>query len=77
MNEAWGVWLVAVGFLALFFGYSVGRRSGRREGLLEGLAFAPLEVRRLSWEKGTCLVCGNTAGLQDQGENGEAQQGES
>lgn len=48
--------------MSLFVGYSVGRRTGRREGMLEGITFAPLEMRRRSWENGTCLVCGTVAG---------------
>lgn len=45
-------------FAGLFAGYAVGRRQGRKEGFREGLRWAPLEMRRLSWEKGHCLLCG-------------------
>lgn len=46
----------------LFMGYITGRRIGRREGAAEEAAWAPLNIRRASWEQGTCLVCGTTAG---------------
>lgn len=67
MIPAWEVWLLATAFFGLFVGYSVGRRVGRREGILEGLAFAPLELRRRSWERGACLICGTVAGEEDAG----------
>ncbi len=49
-------------FLALVMGYAIGRRTGQREGFLEGSAYAPLELRRKSWERGACIVCGRLAG---------------
>lgn len=59
---SWEAVLFIVAFAALFVGYALGRRVGRREGILEGIAFAPLEMRRRSWEKGACIVCGTVAG---------------
>ncbi|MFO7265396.1 MAG: hypothetical protein FWJ73_03780 [Limnochordales bacterium] len=51
-------WLVGVALLALLAGYAWGRRRGRRDGFTEGLRYAPLEMRRASLEKGTCVLCG-------------------
>jgi len=58
--------LLGASFVTFFFGYALGRRVGRREGVLEGIACAPLELRRRSWEKGACLVCGTVAGMQEE-----------
>lgn len=56
------VLVLCASFAAFFLGYALGRRVGRREGILEGIAYAPLELRRRSWEKGSCLICGTLAG---------------
>lgn len=53
---------VVIGFLAFFIGFAGGRRRGKREGFAEGLAYAPLEMRRQTWENGHCVVCGTTFG---------------
>ncbi len=45
-------------FAGLFCGFAMGRRYGKREGFKEGLRYAPLEMRRLTWETGRCAVCG-------------------
>lgn len=68
------VLLLCASFVALFAGYALGRRIGRREGILEGIAYAPLELRRRSWEKGACMICGTLAGgvREDTAETGEA-----
>ena len=44
-------------YLGFFAGYAVGRRQGLREGIANGLRAAPLEMRRLTWLKGACVVC--------------------
>lgn len=54
----WWEQVVLAAFLFLLFGYALGRRQGRHDGFLEGLRYAPLELRRLSWEKGACVICG-------------------
>jgi len=54
--------ILLVAFLAFFFGYAIGRRQGKREGSLEGARYAPLEMRRQTWEKGYCVICGSAAG---------------
>lgn len=53
--------LVGLVFLAVMMGYGWGRRHGRRDGFIEGLRYAPLEMRRLSLEKGGCIICGTVA----------------
>gem|GEM_PF-1500579 len=50
--------LVIASFFAFFAGYAWGRRRGKSEGFSEGLRFAPLELRRLTWERGHCVICG-------------------
>lgn len=62
MILTWEIICAGLGMLALFFGYAMGRRMGKREGFLEGCAYAPLDLRRKSWERGACLVCGRLAG---------------
>lgn len=64
--------ITVIAFLALFIGYAVGRRTGRREGFLEGTSFAPLELRRRSWERGACVVCGRQPGSQERGTKSQA-----
>lgn len=51
--------LVLAAFFGLFFGYALGRRQGKREGFREGFRYAPLEMRRLTWERGHCVICGS------------------
>lgn len=48
-------------FLGFFAGYAIGRRYGLRQGVEEGLRLAPLEMRRFTWLKGSCVVCGALA----------------
>lgn len=63
MDSVWhqpGTALFAVAFLAFFIGFAGGRRRGKREGFAEGLAYAPLEMRRQTWEGGRCVVCGSS-----------------
>lgn len=63
MNEAVAaVVIIITVLLAMVLGYAIGRRTGKREGFLEGSAYAPLELRRKSWERGACIVCGRLAG---------------
>jgi|GEM_PF-5345197 len=50
-----------VAFAAFFAGYAAGRRRGKREGAVEGARYAPLELRRQTWEKGYCVICGSLA----------------
>lgn len=54
--------IMLIAFAGVVIGYAVGRRSGQREGFLEGSAYAPLDLRRKSWERGACIVCGRLAG---------------
>ena len=71
--------LTLFAFAGLFCGYAVGRRQGRREGFEEGLRYAPLEMRRLTWEAGRCVVCGSEARQADVSflcEEGEGSQAE-
>ena len=51
--------LALILFAGYFAGFFVGRRVGRREGFGEGVRFAPLEMRRRSWERGACVICGH------------------
>lgn len=53
--------LIAVAFAAYFAGYAIGRRQGKREGFMEGVRYAPLEMRRQTWERGSCFICGQAA----------------
>lgn len=62
MSHAVAAIHIIVVFAAVVFGYAIGRRTGQREGFLEGSAYAPLELRRKSWERGACIVCGRLAG---------------
>lgn len=62
MSHAIAAIIVIIVFVAIVFGYAIGRRTGQREGFLEGSAYAPLELRRKSWERGACIVCGRLAG---------------
>lgn len=63
IERAWNapIVLLLAAFLAFFFGYAIGRRQGKREGSLEGARYAPLEMRRQTWEKGYCVICGSAA----------------
>lgn len=60
-------------FLLLFLaGYASGRRQGKREGFVEGVRFSPLEMRRQTWERGHCVICGNVSCTQcDELEEGQ------
>lgn len=53
--------LLLIAFIGFFVGYAIGRRQGKREGSLEGARYAPLEMRRQTWEKGVCVICGSFA----------------
>lgn len=48
-------------FLGFFAGYAAGRRRGKSEGRVEGARYAPLELRKETWEKGYCVICGSAA----------------
>lgn len=50
--------IIVLTFLAFFAGFAGGRRWGKREGFAEGIAYAPLEMRRQTWEDGHCVICG-------------------
>lgn len=65
MSSSIAAVVVVIVFVGIVAGYAVGRRSGQREGFLEGSAYAPLELRRKSWERGACIVCGRLAGERD------------
>ncbi|MGE5593294.1 MAG: hypothetical protein ACM3X3_06390 [Betaproteobacteria bacterium] len=56
--DGW-VLLIAVAFL---LGYIVGHRHGRVEGFRDGAVFAPIEMRRVSLERGRCIICGTGTG---------------
>lgn len=62
MSSSVAAIFVVVAFVGIVVGYAIGRRTGQREGFLEGSAYAPLELRRKSWERGACIVCGRLAG---------------
>lgn len=53
--------LILLLFVVLFVGYASGRRLGKREGYMEGMRFSPLEIRKESWQRGHCVICGSTA----------------
>jgi len=50
-----------VAFAAFFCAYALGRRRGKREGFNEGVRYSPLEMRRQTWERGHCVICGAEA----------------
>lgn len=64
-------YLTFVAFMAFFLGYALARRSGRKDGFHEGLQFAPLELRRESWAKGRCVICGNAGDYWENAGEGE------
>lgn len=50
--------LWAAGFLLVFaVGYGLGRRHGLRQGFALGAAYAPLDLRQRSLERGACVLC--------------------
>lgn len=51
--------VIIAAFLTFFAGYAWGRRRGKKEGFVEGLRYAPLEMRRVTWERGHCVICGS------------------
>ena len=55
--EGWLLLLV----VAFLLGYIAGHRQGKVEGFREGAVFAPIEMRRVTLERGRCMICGTGA----------------
>lgn len=60
-REGVAIIVSAAVFLIFFAGFAMGRRIGKLEGTNLGAKFAPLELRRETWEKGYCVICGSGA----------------
>jgi len=55
-----GAVCLVITLISLLVGYAWGRSTGLKQGQRLGRRAAPIELREIALEKGTCPVCGQS-----------------